>query len=377
MAGRSQEALYAEIDLELSWSERELPQSERTKHVHRLHPYLGKFIPQLVEVFLRRHFAPGECVYDPFVGSGTTLVEANGFGADAIGCDISAFNCLLSRVKTARYSLGTLEMSLRATLEEARRLGPADVADSSPWLQKWYAPQALGELLRYRDVARERLDGPAADVAWVILSRAARSARLTSHFDLDFPRVPVREPYHCHKHSRECRPVEEADKFLVRYTSDTVRRLRAFAPVQTTRRVQVLHADSRSVDLDPHPRGVITSPPYPGLIDYHEQHRYAYELLGLEDKRTQEIGSAERGTNKAAVRNYVEDMIAVFKRTSAQLVAGSPVVIVVNDSRSLYPEILEGSGMEVDDRHTRHVNRRTGRRAGEFYEEVIVCRVAG
>jgi hypothetical protein len=377
MAGRSQEALYAEIDLELSWSERELPQSERTKHVHRLHPYLGKFIPQLVEVFLRRHFAPGDCVYDPFVGSGTTLVEANGFGADAIGCDISAFNCLLSRVKTAQYSLGSLEMSLRATLEEARRVGPAEIAGTSPWLRKWYAPQALGELLRYRDIARERLDGHAADVAWVILSRAARSARLTSHFDLDFPRVPMREPYHCHKHSRECRPVEEADKFLVRYTSDTVRRLRAFAPVQTARRVKVLHADSRFVDLDPHPSGVITSPPYPGLIDYHEQHRYAYELLGLEDKRTEEIGSAERGTSKVALRRYVEDMVAVFKRTSEQLAAGSPVVIVVNDSRLLYPEILNGSGMEVDDRHTRHVNRRTGRRAGEFYEEVIVCRVAG
>jgi len=76
VAGRTQEALYAEIDLELSWSEVALPQVERTKHVHSLHPYLGKFIPQLVEVFLRRHFRPGQCVYDPFVGSGTTLVEA-------------------------------------------------------------------------------------------------------------------------------------------------------------------------------------------------------------------------------------------------------------------------------------------------------------
>ena len=59
MAGRTQEALYAEIDLELSWSEEALPQVERTKHVHGLHPYLGKFVPQLVEVFLRRYFAPG------------------------------------------------------------------------------------------------------------------------------------------------------------------------------------------------------------------------------------------------------------------------------------------------------------------------------
>jgi hypothetical protein len=377
MAGRSQEALYAEIDLELSWSERQLPQAERTKHVHRLHPYLGKFIPQLVEVFLRRHFAPGQCVYDPFIGSGTTLVEANGFGADAVGCDISAFNCLLSRVKTARYSLGSLEMSLRTTLEEARRMGPADIADASSWLRQWFAPQALGELLRYRDVAQQRLDGDAGDVAKVILSRAARSARLTPHFDLDFPRVPVQGPYHCHKHKRECRPVEEADKFLGRYTSDTVRRLRAFAPVQTDRRVDVLHADSRTVDLGSRPSGVITSPPYPGLIDYHEQHRYAYELLGLEDKRSQEIGAAEAGTNKLSIRQYVDDMIAVFRRTGEQLAPGAPVVIVVNDSRLLYPEILEGSGLVIDGRHTRHVNRRTGRRAGEFFEEVIVCRVGG
>src|SRR6266511_172112 len=121
VSGRTQEALYSEIDLELSWSEDELPQVERTKHVHGLHPYLGKFIPQLVEVFLQRYFAPGECVYDPFVGSGTTLVEANVFGAASIGCDISAFNCLLSRIKTTSYSLGAVELALRGALEEARR----------------------------------------------------------------------------------------------------------------------------------------------------------------------------------------------------------------------------------------------------------------
>ena len=45
--------------LNLNWTERDLPERERTKHVHRLHPYLGKFIPQLVEIFLRKYFAPG------------------------------------------------------------------------------------------------------------------------------------------------------------------------------------------------------------------------------------------------------------------------------------------------------------------------------
>ena len=50
------------------------------------------------------------------------------------------------------------------------------------------------------------------------------------------------------------------------------------------------------------------------------------------------------------------------------------VVIVVNDSLGLYPEILARSGLELDERLTRHVNRRTGRRRGEFFEDVLVCR---
>src|SRR5712691_275335 len=133
MAGRTQTALYSEIDLELSWSETELPQVERTKHLHGLHPYLGKYVPQLVEIFLKRFFRSGQCVYDPFVGSGTTLVEANVFGADAIGCDISAFNCLLSRVKTTPYALGALEMSLKAALEEARRHVGSEPTGATPW----------------------------------------------------------------------------------------------------------------------------------------------------------------------------------------------------------------------------------------------------
>ena len=368
--------LYADIDLELSWSEVELPQVERTKHVHRLHPYLGKYIPQLVDVFLRRYFAPGACIYDPFVGSGTTLVEANVFGADGIGCDVSAFNCLLTRVKTASYALGELELALRGVLEEARRQGPVGSAGSSEWLDQWFAPRALDDLLAYRGVIA-RLAPEPADVARVILSRAARSARRTTHFDLDFPSVPITAPYYCYKHKRTCRPVDEAVKFLTRYTTDTVRRIREYAEMRTSHSVEVLHADSRTVQLPARPDGVITSPPYPGLIDYHEQHRYAYELLGLVDRRTDEIGAAAAGKSRAALTAYVEAMTAVFSNTRAQLAPRAWVIIVVNDSQDLYPSILEGAGLVLEDRITRHVNRRTGRRAGEFFEDILVCRALG
>jgi hypothetical protein len=266
-------------------------------------------------------------------------------------------------------------MSLKAALEETRQAGPAPLDAASAWLRSWFAPQTLGELFRYHEVASARLDDPAWDVARIILSRAARSARLTTHFDLDFPKSPTTTPYFCHKHKRTCRPVEEAEKFLRRYTTDTVRRLRAFAELRTNRRVDVLHDDARTLRLPRKADGIITSPPYPGLIDYHEQHRYSYELLGLRDRRDNEIGAAVKGTGGRAVLSYIEDMTAVFANAAEQLKPGAPIAIVVNDSRDLYPTILRASGLRIEDKITRHVNRRTGRRAGEFFESILVCRV--
>jgi len=48
----------------------------------------------------------------------------------------------------------------------------------------------------------------------------------------------------------------------------------------------------------------------------------------------------------------------------------------VNDRRELYPAILRRAGLRLEDRLERHVNRRTGRRAGEYYESVLVAAAA-
>jgi DNA methylase len=364
----TQDALYRDLELDLSWSERDLPERERTKHVHRLHPYLGKFIPQLVEALLHRYFAPGQHVLDPFAGSGTTLVQALESGLDATGSDIAAFNCLLMEVKTRRYNPFVLERELRAACE---RIGESSGGRPRGFVRAWYAPQAARELLGFRALLEDYVN---SDVLRVVLGRAARSARRTTHFDLDFPRAPQRTPYWCHKHRRECRPVGEARRFLRRYTLDTLARVREFARVRARGcEAAVLHGDARELDFGHGHDGVITSPPYPGLIDYHEQHRYAYELLGLEELRELELG---KGASRARLRAYVQGVAAVFANVRRAVVPGAPVVIVINDRRELYPEILELAGLRLQERYRRHVNRRTGRRVGEFYEDVLVARSA-
>ena len=213
----TQDELYATLDLDLSWSEAELRERERTKHVHRLHPYHGKFIPQLVEVLLDRYFTSRDHVLDPFAGSGTTLVQALESGLDATGVDIAAFNCLLMRVKTSSYDLPELEEELRDAYGRIESLGLRRRRVSG-YLRTWYAPGAVTELLDFGDMIPEYRH---ADVLRVILSRAARSARRAAHFDLEAPKEPQKGEYWCFKHRRNCRPVESALGFLSRYTLDS------------------------------------------------------------------------------------------------------------------------------------------------------------
>jgi hypothetical protein len=367
----TQDELYAGLDLELSWSERALPERERTKHVHRLHPYHGKFIPQLVEILLDRYFARGDHVLDPFAGSGTTLVQALESGLAATGVELAAFNCLLIRVKTAQYELPLLREELNEVYE---RIGvqPTKPRRATTYVRSWYAAQARAELLAFADLIGQYVY---SDVLRVVLSRAARSARRTTHFDLEAPRAPQVGEYWCHKHKRVCRPVESAGAFLRRYTLDTLARIEEFARVREDRcGAVVVHGDARDAPHAATYDGVLTSPPYPGLIDYHEQHRYAYELLQLDDRRELELGAAAAGTSRAAIEAYVAGVAAALANASRACVDGAPVLIVVNDRRDLYPEILERAGLQLEHRLRRHVNRRTGRRAGEYFEDVLVTR---
>lgn len=89
-------------DLNWALSFDQYKEAETTKHVHRLHPYKGKFIPQLVEYFLDEHtddfkkevyFKKNDIVLDPFAGSGTTMVQSCELGMHSIGIETCTVDC--------------------------------------------------------------------------------------------------------------------------------------------------------------------------------------------------------------------------------------------------------------------------------------------
>lgn len=369
-------------NLNLNWTEKELPERKRTKHVHRLHPYLGKFIPQIVEIFLRKYFHSGQTVLDPFSGSGTTLVQANELGINSIGFDISEFNVLLAEVKTRNYNIDTLRRETFDLLENLQgvfsngqpklfddfQLAEDALLTTNEYLNTWFAPTALRELLAYKKLLENY---EYRDLFRIILSRSARSARLTTHYDLDWPKKPQTEPYYCYKHDRTCQPTTDALKFLIRYSIDTIKRVEAFSHIRSEASVKIVHTDSRMAVCD-WVDGIITSPPYVGIIDYHAQHNYAYNLIGLTDNSDHEIGPAKRGNSKAAKEEYKIAMATVLKNTSNFVKTGGKIIVIAGDKDNLYPEISEMANLKLESIVERHVNRRTGRRSSEFFESIFI-----
>ncbi len=92
-----------------SWDFRD---SDTLSMTHGFHTYPAKMIPQVATKALEDFAPKAKVMFDPYCGTGTTLVEANLRGVNAIGCDLNPLARLISKVKTTPIELQTLELHI-------------------------------------------------------------------------------------------------------------------------------------------------------------------------------------------------------------------------------------------------------------------------
>ena len=460
--GRRENHFKNRLGNELNWrlSFEECKESETTKHVHRLHPYKGKFIPQLAEYFLDSHvdefkteavFRPGDIVLDPFCGSGTTLVQANELGIHAVGADVSRFNAMIANLKLSSIPADKIARAAAAVeskiegdilgyvarafesdlLEELRvfneqhfpspdfrravrdgkinedeyggekareflpryrrllkKFGITNFAPSGgSFLDTWYLAPIRSEINSANQCIRGINNAELRDILRLILSRTVRSARATTHYDLATLVKPVTETYYCGKHGKICKPLFSMLGWWRRYAKDAVKRLAQFGELRTDTMQVCLAGDSRKIDFFAELekksaelgklarrqkiRGVFSSPPYVGLINYHEQHAYAYELFGYPRNDNAEIGAMTGGQGKAARESYVEGVSATLMNCRRSMARDFNVFLVANDKFGMYPEIAERAEMEVVREYKRPVLNRAEGDRGVYGESIF------
>ena len=369
----------------------------------------------------------------------------------AVGIDISSFNVLISKVKTSKYNLVDLykevhriTLALRQSISDSNtvefeaqlkealsdfnskyfpapefryRVRSGEIneeeyglekerefkqvyqtlvnkygieltpKDNDTFLDKWYIKHVRREIDFVYNLIKQIQDLDIRNVLIVVLSRAIRSCRATTHFDLATLKEPMLSTYYCHKHGKICKPLFSIVSWWLRYSQDTIERLAQFDKLRTETCQLCLTGDSRTINIvkelekaspfltqlvkNQKIKGIFSSPPYVGLIDYHDQHAYAYDLFQFERKEQLEIGALSNGQGTEARESYVQAISEVLGNCKDYLADDYDVFLIANDKYNLYPTIAEKAKMLIVNKHKRPVLNRTERDKGAYSETIF------
>ena len=149
--------------------------TSQQRAAHTLHEvsYRACFKPQLPRFFIQRLSCPGDTVYDPFMGRGTTVIEAALFGRKPVGTDINPLSKILVAPRLNPPSTDAIFERLRKIPLEK---------ECSTWeeLLAFYHPSTLVQITNLRNYLIEKQENGSLDVTdeWI---RMVATNRLTGH----------------------------------------------------------------------------------------------------------------------------------------------------------------------------------------------------
>lgn len=330
---------------------------------HGWHPFPAKFPPQLPGYFIERLTEPGDVVFDPMLGSGTTILEAVGRHRSAVGCDIDPLARLVAEAKLSRLDPVLALQIGGGVVDEARRsyalgrprledaLGKRFNGKTRAFVDYWFRPVQQLELIALLGAIQCRAPAEMRQFLHMVLSSTiiAKSGGVSLARDL-----------------AHTRPHRVLDKKVICAFDEFAKRLKAVVAsggrCESTADARILARSAESTGLPAESVDlVVTSPPYANnAIDYMRAHKFSLVWLGwpieeLTNIRARYLGHdakterqwgdlpaqcentvcrlASVDKNKAAaLRRYFGEMSAVLAEVHRVLKPGKAAIVVVGSS---------------------------------------------
>lgn len=269
---------------------------------HWIYPYKGKFHPQMIRALLNIiGLEKGDTVLDPFIGSGTTAVEAQLLGINCIGIDVSPLCVLQSKVKT-------------------------ESIDVLPQIREWKE-----EIIKRIKPSLFNLEGKTIDDAINLIpdeevKNFYRMAKLVAISD----------------NARRGREFSNAFlknlEVMISSISDYVDIIKELN--LKLGRIHIKTGDSRALSLNNESiDGIVTSPPYSIALDYVSNDAHALKELGYDLTLIREKFVGVRGKGQARIDLYNDDMKNSLKEMFRILKPQKYAVIVIGNAIYMGHEI--------------------------------------
>ena len=317
---------------------------EELRKMDRIHSYPAKFTVDLALENIKKYTNVGDTVYDPFVGSGTTLLASQVLGRNSYGTDINHIAILISKFKTLSLTdeeveelISFIDSFEQTYLNEVETVTPL----TYPSINHWFCDDSI-RILSLIKTKIELLNSDAKKTfCKLVMSSIINSA---SNQESDTRYAAVYKP-----------------KLNIEYVANLfVKKFRSSLEIYNSCKEKnngkcsatPILLDSKKcteviginqVDL------ILTSPPYPNTYDYYLYHKHRMNWLGYDVNFSMnaEIGSRrEFSSLKKPKEKFDEDMYAILFECNRTLKVGGHAILVMGDGR-IQGEIYEAkSNME-------------------------------